>query len=570
MTGPVRGGGTEAGGAATTDRRPVVLIAEELSPTAVAALGPEVEIRDRSGAGREALLTELAEADAVLVRDTTRIDAEALAAAPRLKVIATAGAGVGAVDVPAATAAGVMVVNAPTAHAVSAAELAVGLLLAVARGIPRADASPTGGRRPRSRPPGMELADKVLGLVGLGPVGWEVARRMRAFAMEVIAYDPSAGTGHPVGHPAGHLAAEGVRLVTLDELLGRADLVSVHLPETPEHRGLLGFDALHRIGPGARLVDVTGGGAVDQLELYAALKEGRVAAAGIVARAESPLAELDTVVVTPEPAAHTPEAEERAGVSAARSVRRVLGGEVVPEAVNVRAGTVPRASAPWLALTERLAALVTAATGGPPPRLEIVATGGPTEPETAPPEPTTPEPTALEPAALEPAALELAALKGALTGAGLTRVSYVNAPVLAEERGMTATATTAAPEAGGDRSVTVRATLPGGDGVSVTGALSAPEGTVRLVEICGRPLDFPLAGETLFLRCRDAAGVLGGLGAALGRGGVHITAMRVARTAPGGDAVVVLGVDRPVRPDLLTEAACAVEATHWWTLSGRG
>ncbi|WAP56737.1 NAD(P)-dependent oxidoreductase [Streptomyces sp. S465] len=553
----MRGGGTVAGGEATADRRPVVLIAEELSPTAVAALGPEVEIRERSGAGREALLRELAEADAVLVRDTTRIDAEALAAAPRLKVIATAGAGVGAVDVPAATAAGVMVVNAPTAHAVSAAELAVGLLLAVARGIPRADALPTGGRRPRSRPPGMELADKVLGLVGLGPVGWEVARRMRAFAMEVIAYDPSAGTGH--------LAAEGVRLVTLDELLARADLISVHLPETPEHRGLLGFEALHRIGPGARLVDVTGGGAVDQLELYAALKEGRVAAAGIVARAESPLAELDTVVVTPQPAAHTPEAEERAGVSAARSVRRVLGGEVVPEAVNVGAGTVPRAPAPWLALTERLAALVTAATGGPPPRLEIVATGGPTEPEAAAPEPTT-----REPAALEPAALELAALKGALTGAGLTRVSYVNAPALAEERGMTATATTAAPEAGGDRSVTVRATLPGGDGVSVTGALPAPDGTVRLVEICGRPLDFPLAGETLFLRCRDAAGVLGGLGAALGRGGVHITAMRVARTAPGGDAVVVLGVDRPVRPDLLTEAAGAVEATHWWTLSGRG
>ncbi|WP_432252529.1 NAD(P)-dependent oxidoreductase [Streptomyces sp. HNM1019] len=540
------GGEAGARGAAAAARRPVVLIAEELSPTAVAALGPDVEVRDRSGAGRDALLRELADADAVLVRGATRIDAEALAAAPRLEVIATAGAGVGAVDVSAATAAGVMVVNAPTAHAVSAAELAVGLLLAVARGIPRADASPPVGHPPGARPAGMELADKVLGLVGLGPVGPAVARRMRAFAMEVIAYDPAAA--------AGHAEAEGVTLVTLDELLVRADLVSVHLPGTAVHRGLLGFEALHRVRPGVRLVDVTGGGTVDQTELYAALKEGRVAAAGIEAPADSPLAELETVVVTSELAGHTPEAEERAGVSAATSVRRVLGGEVVPEAVNVRAGEVPRALLPWLPLTERLAALVTAAAGGLPTRLEIVAGGGLARHEAAAP---------------VLAALELAALKGTLTGAGPTRLSYVNAPALAEERGVTAVAT-AAPEPGGGSSVAVRTALPGGEDVSVTGDLMEPGGTVRLVEICGRPLDFPLVGETLFLRCRDAAGALGRLGAALGRGGVRITSMRLARTAPGGGAIVVLGVDRPVSPDLLAEAADAVGATHWWTLNGGG
>ncbi|WP_432037684.1 phosphoglycerate dehydrogenase [Streptomyces cucumeris] len=527
--------------------RPVVLIAEELSPATVDALGPGVEVRHCAGADRAALLAALPGADAVLIRSATRMDAEALAAADRLRVIGRAGVGLDNVDVPAASAAGVMVVNAPISNVVSAAELAVGLLVAVARNIPQADAALKAGRWQRSRFSGVELAGKTLGLLGLGRIGTLVARRMRAFEMDVIAYDPYV-------QPA-HAAQEGVTLVPLEELLERSELISVHLPRTPETTGLLGFEALHRVRPGVRIVNAARGGIVDEAELYAALKEGRVAAAGIDVFAvepcpESPLFELDSVVVTPHLGAGTAEAQERAGVSVAGSVRRALAGALLPEAVNVRAGAIAPDLAPWLVLTERLAGLLVAATGRLPGRLAAVARG--------------------EIAGHDVRVLELGALKGALTGPVEGGVSYVNAPALASGRGLEAVATTG-PDALGYRSaVTLRAVFADGSEASVTGTLTEPGGRALLVEIFGLPIDFPLGGEAVFFRCPDRAGVLGALGAALGAAGVNIAAMRLARTAPGGDAVVALSVDAPVRPEPLAEAAGDVRATRWWTLGDGG
>ena len=210
--------------------KPIVLIAEELSPATVAALGPDFEIRNCDGANRAELLAAITDVDAILVRSATQVDAEALAAAKNLKVVARAGVGLDNVDVKAATQAGVMVVNAPTSNIVSAAELAVALLLASARHIAPANAALKQGQWKRSKYTGVELTEKVVGVVGLGRIGILVAQRLSAFGVQLIAYDPYV-------QPA-RAAQLGIRMVPLDELLRESDFITIHLPKTPETVGL--------------------------------------------------------------------------------------------------------------------------------------------------------------------------------------------------------------------------------------------------------------------------------------------------------------------------------------------
>ena len=276
--------------------KPVVLIAEELSPATVDALGPDFEIRTCDGADRDQLLAALPEVDALLVRSATKVDAEALAVARRLKVVARAGVGLDNVDVRAATQAGVMVVNAPTSNIVSAAELAVALMLAAARHVSPAHSALKDGQWKRSRYTGIELYEKTVGIVGLGRIGVLVAQRLSAFGMKVVAYDPYV--------QAGRAAQMGVRLVDLDTLLAESDFMSVHLPKTPETVGLIGADELRKAKDSLVLVNAARGGIVDEVALYAALKEGRIAAAGLDVFAQepctdSPLFELENVVATP-------------------------------------------------------------------------------------------------------------------------------------------------------------------------------------------------------------------------------------------------------------------------------
>ena len=221
--------------------KPVVLIAEELSPATVDALGPDFEIRHCNGADRAELLPAIADVDAILVRSATKVDAEAIAAAKKLRVVARAGVGLDNVDVSAATKAGVMVVNAPTSNIVTAAELACGLLVATARNIPQANAALKNGEWKRSKYTGVELSEKTLGVVGLGRIGVLVAQRMSAFGMKVVAYDPYV-------QPA-RAAQMGVKLLSLDELLEVSDFITVHLPKTPETLGLIGDEALHKVKP---------------------------------------------------------------------------------------------------------------------------------------------------------------------------------------------------------------------------------------------------------------------------------------------------------------------------------
>lgn len=260
--------------------KPVVLIAEELSPATVDALGPDFDIRHCNGADRAELLPAIADVDAVLVRSATKIDAEAIAAAKKLRVVARAGVGLDNVDVSAATKAGVMVVNAPTSNIVTAAELACGLLVATARNIPQANTALKNGEWKRSKYTGVELSEKTLGVVGLGRIGVLVAQRMSAFGMKVVAYDPYV-------QPA-RAAQMGVKLLTLDELLQVSDFITVHLPKTPETVGLIGDEALHKVKPSVRIVNAARGGIVDEAALATALKEGRVAARAWTSTPSSP------------------------------------------------------------------------------------------------------------------------------------------------------------------------------------------------------------------------------------------------------------------------------------------
>ena len=304
--------------------KPIVLIAEELSPATVDALGPDFEIRNCDGANRTELLAALAKGvDAVLIRSATKMDQEAISAAKGLKVIARAGVGLDNVDIPAATTAGVMVVNAPNSNIVSAAELAISLILASARFLVPANMALKGGKWARSKYTGAELFEKTLGIVGFGRIGQLVASRMQAFGMSVIAFDPYL-------QPA-RAAQLGVDLVSLDELLKRSDFITIHLPKTKETANLIGVEALKKVKPSVRIINAARGGVLDESALFDALKEGRVGGAGLDVFAtepctDSPLFALDNVVATPHLGASTDEAQERAGIAVAVSVRKALAG----------------------------------------------------------------------------------------------------------------------------------------------------------------------------------------------------------------------------------------------------
>src|SRR5690606_38553767 len=336
--------------------KPAVLVAEELSPAGLALLEDDFEVRRTDGADRSQLLPALADVDALIVRSATRVDAEALAAAPKLKVVARAGVGLDNVDVDAATKAGVLVVNAPTSNIVSAAEQAVNLLLASARNTAPAHNALVNGEWKRSKYTGVEVYDKTVGIVGLGRIGALVAQRLSAFGTRVLAYDPFV-------QPA-RAAQIGVHMVTLDELLEQADFITIHLPKNKDTVGLIGDEALSKVKPTVRIINAARGGILDEAALYRALKERRVAGAGIDVWAsepctDSPLFEFESVVVAPHLGASTHEAQEKAGTQVARSVKLALSGEFVPDAVNVQGGAVAEEVKPGLPLTEKLGRIFT-------------------------------------------------------------------------------------------------------------------------------------------------------------------------------------------------------------------
>ena len=511
--------------------KPVVLIAEELSSATLDALGPDFEVRNCDGANRAELLAALgAGVDAVLIRSATKMDGEAIAAAKGLKVIARAGVGLDNVDIPAATAAGVMVVNAPTSNIVSAAELAISLLLASARFISPAHAALKAGKWARSKYTGAELFEKNLGVVGFGRIGQLVAHRMQAFGMNVIAYDPYL-------QPA-KAAQLGVELVELDDLLKRSDFITIHLPKTKETANLIGVEALKKVKKEVRIINAARGGVLDEAALYDAIVEGRVAGAGLDVYVtepctDSPLFQLDQVVATPHLGASTDEAQERAGIAVAVSVRKALAGELVPDAVNVKGGAIHDEIRPSLPLVEKMAQLATAIAGETPVSMEITVKG--------------------DISGHDSSVLAISALKGALVASGCEDVTYVNAPGLASERGVTSNVTTT-PDSPEYRSmISLHAALSNGKSIKVDGTLMGIRKVEKIIAIDNFDLDLPPTDNLLFLRYADKPGVVGAVGNALGNAKINIAGMQVARESAGGSALMAITVDSPVS-DAVAEA----------------
>jgi D-3-phosphoglycerate dehydrogenase / 2-oxoglutarate reductase len=518
---------------------PIVVVAEELSPAAIAQLESGFELRHVNGADRGLLLPALADAQAVIVRSATKIDAEAIGHAPKLRVVARAGVGLDNVDVEAATKAGVMVVNAPTSNIVSAAEHAVALLLAVARNVPQAVASLKAGEWKRSKFTGVELSGKVAGILGLGRIGALVTQRLQAFGMQVIAYDPYVQAAR-----AAHL---GARLTSLEELLAEADFISVHLPKNAETLGLIGDRELHLVKPGVRIVNAARGGIVDEHALALALKEGRVAGAGIDVftsepPAGNPLLGHSAVVATPHLGASTHEAQEQAGTQVARSVRLALSGEFVPDAVNVQGGVVDEEVRPGLPLAERLGRIFTALAGGVAARLDVEVRG--------------------EIAAKDVRVLQLAALKGVFTTIVEDSVTYVNAPLLATERGIEVSLVTDSESPDWRNLITVRGTLPGGQVVSVGGTLSGQRQAEKLVEVNGFDMEIALAEHMVFFTYTDRPGIVGVVGQILGREGINIAGMQVSRDTRGGHALIALTVDSAIPPEVLGDITSTIGAVN--------
>lgn len=518
--------------------RPVVLIADKLAPSTVEALGDGVEVRWVDGPDRPKLLEAVVDADALLVRSATTVDAEVLDAGKKLKIIARAGVGLDNVDVPAATERGVMVVNAPTSNIHSAAEHAIALLMATARQIPAADATLREHTWKRSSFNGVEIFDKTVGVVGLGRIGQLVAARLAAFETHIIAYDPYVS-------PA-RAAQLGIELVSLDELLERADFITIHLPKTPETEGLIGAEQLARTKKGVVIVNAARGGLVVEQALADAIKSGQVRAAGLDVFStepctDSPLFELPEVVVTPHLGASTAEAQDRAGTDAAKSVRLALAGHFVPDAVNITGGAVDEEVAPWLEVARKAGVLVGAISTEPPTSIVVDVRG--------------------ELAAKNVEVLGLSALRGLFSAVLDEPVTFVNAPAVAESRGVTSEVTTA-PESPNHRSVVdVKAVFADGSVHNVSGTLTEPRLVEKIVNINGRNFDLRAEGHNLIVSYADRPGSLGKIGTILGDAGVDILAAGLSQDAEGDGATMMLRISSALTDDVVETISQAVGAT---------
>jgi D-3-phosphoglycerate dehydrogenase / 2-oxoglutarate reductase len=515
----------------------VVLVAEELSPAGLAVLETDFEVRHVDGSDRSKLLPAVADVDALIVRSATKVDAEVFEHARKLRVVARAGVGLDNVAVEAATKAGVMVVNAPTSNIVTAAEHAIALLLATARNVPQGHAALKNGEWKRSKYTGVELMGKTVGVLGLGRIGVLVANRLAAFEMNVIAYDPYV--------QAARAAQLGVKLVTLEELLKESDFITVHLPKTPETLGLIGDKELREVKPSVRIINAARGGIVDEAALDLALKDGRVAGAGVDVFTtepctDSPLFHHDNIVVTPHLGASTHEAQEKAGTQVARSVKLALSGEFVPDAVNVQGGAVAEDVKPGLPLAEKLGRIFTGLAAGVPVRLDVVVRGEITSHDVK--------------------VLELAALKGVFADVVEETVTFVNAPLLARDRGVEVSLTTSEDSPDWRNVVTVKGTMGDGSVVSVSGTLSGPRHLERIIEVNGYDMELVPAEHMAFFGYIDRPGVVGIVGKLLGDLGINIAGMQVGRDVKGGKALTALTVDSAITPDVLEAITGAIGA----------
>ena len=496
-----------------------ILVADPLDPAGLDMLrssGAEVVLL--ADGDRENLPELLPEFDALVVRSRTIVDADLLRAGRRLKVVGRAGIGVDNIDVGAATELGVLVINAPTANLLSATEHTFALVLALARNIPAAHASVRRGEWRRKDFVGVELQDKVMGIIGFGQIGQRVAARARAFEMEVVAYDPYLDP----------LVARrlDVELLDLSEVLSRADVVTLHVPLTEQTRGLIGAQQLALLKPDALLVNCSRGGVIDERALLQALEEGSLGGAALDVFAEEPPKNLDLashpkVIVTPHIGAQTREAQERISTETARMVLAALNGSLAVPAVNLPFRAAGASGEPFLHLGEQLGQLASSLLHSGVGQIQVDVWG-------------------IEDAVARP--VSVAVVKGALTPFLGEAVNYVNAEKVAAARGIEVVRSSHAEHAEYPHLVRVRLTGHEGE-VEVAGTVFG-ERDPRVVRIRGFQLEFRPAGRLLVIRNRDVPGVVGSLGTTLGEAGVNIAEIHLARTRDRAHAMAVIRVDQ--------------------------
>lgn len=512
-----------------------VLVTDELSPQAMELLDAagDVSYDVVKRPPKDKLIEIIPEYDALLVRSSGRIDADVLAAATRLKVVGRAGAGVDNIDIEAASLRGVMVMNTPGANTIATAEHTITLMLALCRHVPQADASLRAGQWERSRFMGVQLYQKVLGIVGLGRVGQQVARRAQAFEMTVLAYDP---------YISGEVARElKVELVSLDDLLARADFISLNAALTSESRGLIGAASIVKMKPGVRIINCARGALVDESALYDALVSGQVAGAALDVFSEEPLPAdsklrtLDNVVLTPHLAASTIEAQRDVGTKIVEQVLGALRGESYHNAVNVPVAdpTVFRQLKPYLALAERLGGLQMQLADGPVKRVELELRGDEVSDHGKP--------------------LTVALLKGLLDPITDIPVNYINAPLLARQRGIAVSETTGLARPNYANLLSCRVEWDGGARV-IAGSLLGHE-LPRVVQVDDFVIDAQPEGTILVLESVDVPGVIGRVGTLLGAHNINIAEWRLGRVAPGHQVLSFINLDSAAAPEVLTELA---------------
>jgi D-3-phosphoglycerate dehydrogenase len=498
-----------------------VLVTDGLAPEGFEILRktPELEVVDAPGMKPEALLAAIADADALVIRSATKVTKAVIDAAAKLAVIGRAGIGVDNVDVPAATARGIVVMNTPGGNTVTTAEHALALLIALARHIPQATASMKAGKWEKNKFVGMELYNRTLGVVGLGNIGRIVAERAQGLGMKVIAHDPFLS--------ADAAAKMDVELVDFDGLLTRSDVITVHVPKTKETTGLLGRKAFAKVKKGLLLVNAARGGIVDEDALLEALNDGTVGGAGLdvfveePAKAGHPLIAHERVVCTPHLGASTEQAQVNVSVAIAEQIRDYLVSDVVRNAVNMPSISREAASQirPYLQLGEKLGRFHGQLCTGSIEQIEIEYSG--------------------DAARLDVAPITVAVLKGLLEAVS-DHVNMVNAPVLAQERGIKVIESKASRSADFTTAISTRVT--GCDDRLIVGAVFQ-SGQPRIVRIDDFMLEAIPEGPTLLILNRDQPGVVGIVGTILGTAGINISRMQLALQRERGEAAMLVNVD---------------------------
>ena len=518
------------------------LVPESLSQEGLDKLRTETEVEARK-LSRDELLEAIGDFDALIVRSATRVDRELLERATSLKVVGRAGVGLDNIDVPTATRLGILVVNAPESNVLSAAEHTLALLLSLARHVPAADASLRAGGWERSRFTGVELDGKTLGILGLGRIGNLVAQRAKAFGMRLLGYDP---------YVSRQWAAErGIDMAsTVEEVCREADFITVHLPKNAETKAILSDPEFAVMKPEARVINVARGGIIDEDALVRALKDGVIAGAAVDVYEKEPpghhpLFDLEQVVVTPHLGASTEEAQTRAGTVIAEQVLLALRGEFAPYAVNVAAGgDFGEALRPFIPLTERLGRALAGLAGSGLSAVRVEIYGAIAESDTR--------------------ILTLAALKGLFGGFIHEPVTYVNAPLMAEERGIEVSETKSATSQDYVNLVVVRGESDSGPagGVAVGGSLFGKGDEEHLVRVNDFSIDMELERYFCLLRYADRPGVIGKVGRVLGDADINIASIKVSRETIGGEALMGLTVDSRIPDEVVQEIASVAGATQ--------